>query len=524
MYSFRKDILKMSQAFKPNYSKYPTIGPTRKTKPYILYCILLGILSIALVFINMFFFSFPEWITIIFAALIVIITLVLWARSKRSGAVKVLISVLNVAAILITLFGAYCNPYWNNLVFRVNGNYFSKPYDETVTGKQAKQDLDYAMHYLKKLHPALINGLPSDIEEKYKQVSEELLQYDTITVNDLSGRIQQVFSLLSDGHTFAADNCPERHYLKYIPSHNAAGDKLISVNGKTIDELFREKSYLYSYEAESYGLTLMKDDLETLEGLDFLGLNVEDGVTFTYETAAGTPQGFIFYPSDFLTYDAYKAYNNISDSSESDSNSFVRYEIQEEKSLAVLTLDSCNYNADYINCVKEMFTEVKALGIKNVCVDLRSNSGGNSLVANEFLKYLNISSYGDTGMVWRLGFLELPFSGGETVNERYDDLIFEGNVYVLSSYYTFSSAMMFVQYITDNDLGTVIGEPPGNDPNGYGEIAIFKCPNSEIAFQVSTKKWVRIDMEKTEKLIQPDAVCDSESAMDKLYQIMEVRG
>ena len=487
-----------------------------KTKyaPWLILCILLDILSIALIPLNLLYMSLPEWVTVIFAVLVLFSSVLLWIKGTRHKITNVFISLLSLFAMSFTLFGAYCNPYWNNLAFRTNADIYSLPYNETVSGKEAKQDLDYAMKYLEKCHPALINGLPSDISEKYRAISDELSQLDTITVNALSGRIQQIFSMLSDGHTYAADNCP-RQYLNEIHSHNQSGDILIKVNGKTIEELFKEKSYLYSFEAESYGFVQMEDDLKTLEGLDFLGISAEQGVLFTYETAEGEEKEFTYYKEDFLPYDEYRKYNNMEDAEEE--QSFVYYEIQKERGLALLTLDSCKYNNEYINCLKEMFTEVKAQGIENVCVDLRNNGGGTSLVANEFIKYLDVASYKDFGCVWRLGCFEAELEGGETENPRYTDLLFNGNVYLLTSYYTFSSAMDFTQYIIDNGLGTVIGEPCGNSPNGCGEITVFKCPNSQIAFQVSTKKWKRIDKENTDLLLQPDILCEADEALDKLY-------
>lgn len=39
--------------------------------------------------------------------------------------------------------------------------------------------------------------------------------------------------------------------------------------------------------------------------------------------------------------------------------SFVFYNIDEKNSIAVLTLNSCGYNEEYKNCLKEMFTEIK---------------------------------------------------------------------------------------------------------------------------------------------------------------------
>lgn len=487
-----------------------------KYAPWLILCILLGILSIALIPLNLLYMSLPEWVTVIFAVLVLFSSVLLWIKGTRHKVINVFISLLSLFSMSLTLFGAYCNPYWNNIFFRINANFYSKPYNETVSGKEAKQDLDYALKYLQKCHPALINGFPSDMSEKVQKTSEELLQLDTITVNALNVKIQQIFSMLSDGHTHTMVNLPDLHYLKEIHSHNEAGDILTKVNGKTIGELFKEKSDLYSFEAESYGLVCMKDDLGTTEGLDYLGISVGQGVVFTYETKGGEEKDFTYYEEDFVLYDEYLRYNNM-EASDSEQKSFVYYEIQKDRSLAVLTLESCRYNDEYINCLKEMFTEVKAQRIENVCVDLRNNGGGTSLVANEFIKYLDVPSYKDIGCVWRFGGFEAEFEGGETENPRYTDLLFNGNVYLLTSYYTFSSAMDFTQYITDNGLGTVIGEPCGNSPNSCGEVTMFKCPNSQIAFQVSTKKWERIDKENTDLLLQPDILCEADEALDNLY-------
>lgn len=491
-----------------------------KTAPWVILCLILDILAVGLIPLNLCLTELPEWITIVFSVLIGSATGILWAKNSRFKAGKAALSLLNAVAMVITLFGAYCNPYWNNLLFRANVDFYSKPYNETLSGKQAKSDLDYAVKYLQKCHPALIDGLTEEIEEKYKETAEELLHTDSITINALSGKIERIFAMLGDGHTYAADNC-KRRYLKYTYSHEQAEEELTAVNGASIEELFEKNRGLYSFEAESYGYVQLRNDLESLEGLDYLGINVKDGAVFTYKTLDGEQIDFTYYENDFVPYDEYLVYNGI-ESESSEDESFVRYEIDKDKSLAVLTLDSCNYNDEYISCVREMFTEVKNGGIENVCVDLRSNSGGNSLVANEFIKYLPVKSYKDIGMSWRLGFLNLSFDGGESENPQYDELIFEGDVYVLTSYYTFSSAMDFTQYIIDNELGTVIGEPCGNSPNSCGEITVFKCPDSGIAFQVSTKRWRRIDREKTELLLSPDIECKADKALDKLYEILDL--
>lgn len=53
-------------------------------------------------------------------------------------------------------------------------------------------------------------------------------------------------------------------------------------------------------------------------------------------------------------------------------------------------------------------------------------------------------------------------------------------------------------------FGTLIGEAPANSPNGYGNIATFKLPNSKILMQISTMKFKRADSSNKDELVEPD--------------------
>ncbi len=495
--------------------------------PWVLLCIAVDILSIGLIPLNLFVLYMPERITIVFSFLIIAATVILWAKTIRCKMGKAVLSVINIIAMLFTLLGAYCNPYWNNLLFRNSYCTTSKAYTEVISSQEAMADLDYAMKYLEKCHPELRHGFTDEMRIVYEQTAEKILNSGSVTVNDLTADIESIFSMLSDGHTAAICYPPNDYYLREGYVRYLAGDIIVAVNGISIEDILQQNKALYSYESESYALTVLAYDLTTARGLDYLGMEIGDKIVYTYETVSGERTDFAFYPADFITHSEYVAYNRMNSGNNNTGgagyDTFVHYSIDEENNLAMLTLNSCIYNDEYIQCVKDMFTEVKNRNIQNVCVDLRWNIGGNSLVANEFIKYLDVDQYGDMGAKWRLGFFEISSSNNVIKNEKYDKLTFSGNVYVLSSYSTYSSAMAFVQYIKDNHLGTIIGEPPGNAPNCGGEVAMFKCPNSGIVFQVSTKYYQRIDKDSTDLLIQPDIICDKAEAVDKLMELLRRR-
>ncbi|MCM1161283.1 MAG: S41 family peptidase [Roseburia sp.] len=431
-----------------------------------------------------------------------------------------MISLFSLLAIVFSLFGSYCNPYWNSISFKSNEDWNSKPYDYILTYEQAKGDLDYAMKYLKKIHPKLYGAIPEEIQNRYDAAVLNLQNAEEITTNTVAQEVQGIFSMLGDAHTHIELNYPDQRYMKYISSHNDAGDVLKGINGQTWEQLLEAYSDRISYEVKDYGMESISQYVNSIENLAYLGISVENGIVYNYETENGEKIEQYVEESDFLSYDEYIKFSQAeaggTEENATEESSFVYYEINQENSAAVLTLYSCNYNSEYKSTVKNMFKEIKEKGIKNVAVDLRNNGGGNSLVANEFFRYIDIDSYKEWACDWRLGYFMLHFPQTTVQNDRYEDLLFQGNLYVLTSGYTFSSAMNFAEYVKDNHFGTIIGEPSGNAPDSYGDISYFKLPNSGIVIRPSTKKWYRID--NKEGLIEPDIACDEWEAVDWFYR------
>ena len=249
----------------------------------------------------------------------------------------------------------------------------------------------------------------------------------------------------------------------------------------------------------------------TLEKTDDKGQKVKEYLTVT--------------KNDFLSYKDYLEYNKEyrqkkeGASSESQTASFCSFEIDKEHNLAILTLTACENNAQYKKCLSDMFTKVKENNIGNVAVDVRNNGGGSSLVINNFIRYLDTEGFYEPTNSSRLGPFLVNYGNGYRKNNRIEDLLFTGNVYILTSVRSFSSAMMFPQMIKDNGLGKVIGQAPANNPNGYGDVVHFNMPNSRIFMQISYKKFHRVNQDTAEKYVEPDYPCESDEAMEELYKL-----
>ena len=78
--------------------------------------------------------------------------------------------------------------------------------------------------------------------------------------------------------------------------------------------------------------------------------------------------------------------------------------------------------------------------------------------------------------------------------------------------------MNFAAAVSDNNIGTVIGETPGNMPAHYGDMLTFQCPNSGLLIKVSYKKFHRIDSAKDEMPLIPDIEVEADKAIEALYE------
>ena len=158
--------------------------------------------------------------------------------------------------------------------------------------------------------------------------------------------------------------------------------------------------------------------------------------------------------------------------------------------------------------------------IQNIALDLRVNDGGDSRVITEFISYLNVDEYICYGANIRFsedvreitkeseyGYKHYPPSV-EKNNKVTTDLLFKGNLFILTCKNTFSSANMFAVTLKDNKIGKIIGEPTGNQPTCYGNPLNFVTPNTQMHFTVSFKQFLR-----------PNSNADSE---DSLYPDVEV--
>ena len=126
----------------------------------------------------------------------------------------------------------------------------------------------------------------------------------------------------------------------------------------------------------------------------------------------------------------------------------------------------CRYDActndpkkPFAEFAKELLAYIDANDVPKVIVDLRSNGGGDSRIAQPLIDGLRKRA---------------------NVNKK-------GHLFVLIGRATFSSAQMNAADFRRRTSALLVGEPTGQKPNHFGEVRTFTLPNSALVVQHSTK-------------------------------------
>lgn len=208
------------------------------------------------------------------------------------------------------------------------------------------------------------------------------------------------------------------------------------------------------------------------------------------------------------------------------------------------------------------FNQVRDNDIKTVAVDVRDNSGGNSMLCDELLSYLKpIDKINKTHVLMRYSDLYEQFyqslakemeqsikaandgvidrnvlyscngykkyNGGSlfvgyNIEEEYKPLfnddenkIFKGNIIFIQNEVTYSSAGDLMIVARDNQIGKIIGSPSSYNASSYGDILLYGFPNTGVGGFVSHKFFSRPDMTKIQDTeLVPDVLIKT-SAEDK---------
>lgn len=382
------------------------------------------------------------------------------------------------------------------------------PLESEISKEQAIKDLKYVFDTVSANHPALLTdgNAENKFNSSYVKLRRELMSKDSVTIIELWEKSAELVCTLDDAHTIVTVSGTQ--YVSGGAEISKAYNEgtLVSIDGISADSMKEHFKKVFPYEPQVsfYADYMFGVALEYGSWLTLLGADVSDGVDVVIGENGET-----------------KHFDMTDEPPERKQLELCSYKIDKENSLGIFTLNRCEMSQEYTDRLLEFFSAVRDNNIGNIAVDLRSNGGGTTEVINEFLRYINISDYklfGGTDI--RIGGNLISYRDEITPNKPVDNA-FDGRVYVLTSQYTFSSAMDFATVIQDNGIGKVIGETPGNMPTAYGDKRGFQLPESKLVLSVSYKKFYRVDIDKSEEPLIPDCTVNADDALEKLVEYIK---
>ena len=289
---------------------------------------------------------------------------------------------------------------------------------------------------------------------------------------------------------------------------------VVSLGGLSPADIFDELQATIPHENDFFLRELPQSWLGREDFLGYLGILLVQEEYSTVDIVSerdGTTQSPVSVPL---------IANGTSIDNEGESPVFVSYDIYSESSTGVFTLDDCIFDQEYAMVLEDFWTKVKSSGgvIDTVVLDLRKNRGGEFAVGVAFLNHLaesyqlfdvlqrqsedlciqtpDLCAPQTLGFLEQLGLntsrpvLELPGSVlsiflGQLVGPAPTDK-FNGELFVLTSGATFSSAHLIAGTVQENELGKLIGEPTGNSPSFWGNFLTFALPSTDLTFFLAT--------------------------------------
>ncbi|MDR2559444.1 MAG: hypothetical protein LBC86_07885 [Oscillospiraceae bacterium] len=390
---------------------------------------------------------------------------------------------------------------------------------DILTRDEAIADIDYILKRLKSRHPACMNGIPEAVTEQSRIEKENLPE--EVTALQLWQAASRILAVMNDAHTGIAPFYESYNYYfppfyfrfadgaLYCAKGEFEGSAVISIGGVPVDDLYRTFKSQFWYEREEYAdYFFTYAACRWQHWLAFLNADVSEQVTVVLET----PHGEVSKEYSFIEWKPPEE--------NEDDTTFLSYEIDKVHSVGIFTLTECKYNDIYRETLEKFFTEVKNEQIRTIVVDLRNNGGGNAYVASEFISYLDSDSNVGFAAIRTTRFGPVLWSDKLPETNKVNDLLFSGDVYILTSPWTFSAATIFTTMISDNGLGKIVGETSGQTLPFYGGTLSFQTPNARLLFHISGSYIDRPDESKEHLPLTPDYPSPANEALETVYRLL----
>ncbi|HFB65407.1 MAG TPA: hypothetical protein ENJ60_07685 [Aeromonadales bacterium] len=434
---------------------------------------------------------------------------------------KILLIIVGAIALFSLSSFVYVSYKQNKAVEILNKKYQKNKF----TKNEIIADIEYFREILKRVHPKPIEAFPlNDISGLLDGIENK--RFHVITRLDFFRNFAPIVSTLGDEHVMAF--MPESYFKNNFSNKQKGFPFEVSIlNG----HIYIRKN-----------LSNINEIVVGAEILEINNIKASDLLNTMKKYFSGTreSQNLYYLQNNFQRalalvygYDDFTVV--LRNPSENDAKKYQAKGVEvtkyhaKEFSYKIINQDTIlfTYNAfedprgEFSSFLKSMFTQAKDENIKHLIIDLRNNQGGSSAYGDELLGYLTSNpflqlTHSDITISKELkanfiryipAFLRwLPIQyihpllkpiwlgkEGEVVSITFDEivplrnnLLFSGDIYLLTGPGTMSSASLFAATVKKYHIASLVGESAGGYATHYGNVITAHLPNTGIKLWMPT--------------------------------------
>lgn len=439
-------------------------------------------------------------------------------------------------------------------IFSIVSSSFSQQY---FSKKDLIEDLDILYKTIYEVHPDMFTVVSKKVFEKeIKKIKESFP--DSMDRIGFYKAIAPLVSSLGDGHTtislpfndiinlnpylfvnpFIIDK--ETLSLKVLKGGMLPeGAEIISINNKASTDIVEQMLSLVSGESNTFKVTRLNKFLSAYfymidDSENFIVKYVQNDEIHTREIQGMTLE-------DAKRKKKELELKNKKEPTKNQIKSAFNYSLLPDFNATLFQFDSFSFENGYMHTfLDSMFTDINKRNIKNLIIDIRNNGGGNSEVGDEIMQYISHQPFLQFGIVrvkvsdpvkaqysyykdWNNGIYNNIKESENLIKLKDIPIRFKGNVYLLTSNNTFSSAADFAWAFQYFDMGTIVGEETGGWIVTFGDVLPGQSlPHTGISYGVSWKEFYGYGATESDRHgVIPDVMVPSEQAMDKVLELIK---
>lgn len=377
---------------------------------------------------------------------------------KTNKKKKILITVGLITLFLLIIGGIFINKIFN----RVTNSPIISSSDRN---EKWRKDIEFLKYQLPKKHKNLF--FYKSKEEFNEEMDSLLKNISTYTDEEIKGELVRLTVSINDSHTRVGLVNNTIYPLKFFEFEEGIylldgsveykdywGNKLIAINGHEVEEA---KEMLKPYISKDND-AIFKDEfsaaLSNFNLLTFSGLADSEEITYTFANGDVDIKTISNEDlKDILLISDYNGTNTLPLSKQNKSDMYW-FKYIEDKNIVYVKYNLC-MNMDgysFKDFTKDVFDVIDKNNPEKLIIDLRDNSGGNSMIFNSFLK---------------------------AIKER-NNINKEGKLYAIIGRSTFSSAILNAMDLKNGTNTILVGEATGGKPNHFGEVKQIHLSNTNI--------------------------------------------